>query len=104
MLGIGGTGHYAEALLDVPANDDLGSGFAVGFGDFVYDRIAEDFAVAVADCLTDASLVALGMCGVDVTVTGLKSGQDAVVSGFPCGDGIDAKSELRNYDAVVEGE
>ena len=58
---------------------------------------------AVLDGLSDAAFVAIGMGGVDVTVTGLEGCQYAVVSGFPCGDGIDAKSELGNLDAVVKG-
>ena len=40
---------------------------------------------------------------VNVPVTGFESGEDAVIGGLARRDGIDAEPELRDDDAVVEG-
>ena len=47
VFGVGGSGNHAEALLDVPTDDNLGGRFAMGLGDFIDDRVAEDFTLAV---------------------------------------------------------
>ena len=66
------------------------------------DAVARN--AAVLDGLSYAALVAVSVGGVNVTVAGLQSGKHAAVSGFACRDGIDAKAELGNYDAVVKGK
>ena len=59
---------------------------------------------AVLHGLTYATLVLVSMCSIDVPVAGLEGGENAVICGFACGDGIDAESELRDDDPVVEGD
>ena len=44
---VGRAGDHTEAFLQMPADDDLGCGLAVGFGNGVYDRVAENLTVAV---------------------------------------------------------
>ena len=66
------------------------------------DAVARN--AAVSDSLTYAALIAVGMGGIDMTVTGFECGENAVIGGFPSGDGVHAESELRDDDAVIEGK
>ena len=45
--GIGGTGDYREALLDMPADNDLCSCLAVSLGNTVDDGVAQYFAFRI---------------------------------------------------------
>jgi len=47
MLWIRRAGHYAEALLDVPTDDDLCSALAVSLGNLTYNGIAQDLTLRV---------------------------------------------------------
>ena len=75
MCRIGRAGNHAEAFLDVPADDDLGGGLAVGGCNLIDHRVAEDFPVAVArnaailDGLSYAAFVAVRMGRVNVPIT-----------------------------------
>ena len=47
MLRIGRAGHYAEALLDVPTDDDLCRALAVSLGNLTYNGITQDLTLRV---------------------------------------------------------
>ena len=58
----------------------------------------------VLNGLSYAAFVPIGMSRVDVPIACLQSGQHRVVSHFPCGNAVHAKSELRNGNTVIQRE
>ena len=56
VVGIRGAGNDGEALLHVPADDDLSGTLAVGLGNVADHRVAQQFALRVASAQGEPAL------------------------------------------------